>query len=77
MSREPKFYICPVCFNTSTTPDECHVTMVLSNAGDIGDEQRKPIKNRFGQFHSRAPRWFVEIANKVDPDTFKKDKDQT
>jgi hypothetical protein len=28
--------------------------------GDLGDERRKPVNNRYGQYVSRAPRWFLE-----------------
>jgi hypothetical protein len=61
------FYICPTCFRVCETEQECHEhqmafdhQMVACNPGSLGDERRKPVNNRYGQYASRAPRWFLE-----------------
>ncbi|HLF25264.1 MAG TPA: hypothetical protein VJG32_02915 [Anaerolineae bacterium] len=57
------FYLCPVCFRCSEVEDECHAhRMVVCDAGEWGDERRKPIVDEIGRMHTRAPRWFLEAV---------------
>jgi hypothetical protein len=61
MEREQHFYICPVCFQVCETKQECHEhTMLECDPGEAGDERRRPVRDRFGNLASRAPRWFLE-----------------
>jgi hypothetical protein len=63
MENESVFYICPVCFQVCDTEQECHAhRMVECDAGEFGDERRKPVSDRFGNLVSRAPRWFLEAV---------------
>lgn len=62
--EKPTFYICPVCFNTSEVPKTCHVEMISCDAEN--PEDCKPVKNQYGQYHSRAPLWFVRAVSKLD-----------
>jgi hypothetical protein len=55
------FYICLTCFRVCETEQECHEhLMVPCDPGELGVERRKPVSNRYGQYASRAPRWFLE-----------------
>jgi hypothetical protein len=36
--------------------------MVECEAGIPGDERRRPVADRFGNYVSRAPRWFMEAV---------------
>ncbi len=61
MGNEKVLYICPICFRTCETEEQCHThQMIACNIGDPGDERRKPVKDRFGRYVSRAPRWYLE-----------------
>jgi len=63
MNSDRFFYLCPVCFETSESDDQCHRhRMVLCDAGDLDDERREPLIGVNGQLNSRAPRWFLEAA---------------
>lgn len=63
MEGREKFYICPVCFRTCDTEIECHDhRMVECEAGIPGDERRRPVADRFGNYVSRAPRWYMEAV---------------
>jgi hypothetical protein len=63
MNGEQEFYICPVCFRVCETKSECHQHLMLRcDAGQPGDERRKPVRDRFGQLVSRAPRWYLEAV---------------
>jgi hypothetical protein len=60
------FYICPTCFRVCETEQECHEhQMVACKPGELGDKRRRPVNNRFGQYASRAPRWFLEALGLV------------
>jgi hypothetical protein len=61
------FYICPICFLVFETRQQCQEHRLVTGhqvytciPGDLGDERRKPVNNRYGQYVSRAPRWFLE-----------------
>jgi hypothetical protein len=57
------FYLCPICFYASESPDDAHEHALLRvDPGLPGDEKRKPITNRTGQILSAAPRWFHEAV---------------
>lgn len=60
-------YVCPICFQVCETEQGCHEhqmtadhQMVVCKPGRLGEERRKPVNNRYGQYASRAPRWFLE-----------------
>jgi hypothetical protein len=58
-------YMCPICFKVCDSEEECHRHKMLAcNTGEPGDERRKPLRDRFGNYVSRAPRWFLEAAHK-------------
>jgi len=63
MSDKPKFYICPMCFKASETQDTCHVLMIACDADNI--EDCRPVKNKHGHYHSRAPLWFVKGVSQL------------
>jgi hypothetical protein len=55
------FYICPACFRICESEQECHMhRMLVCEAGEPGDERRKPVVDQFGNYASRAPRWYIE-----------------
>ena len=59
-------YVCPVCFKVCESERECHQhRMVECYPGKPGDECRKPMSDRFGQFVSRAPRWYLEAQGHI------------
>ena len=63
MDSERILYICPMCFKVCESEQECHAhTMLACDIGELGAEQRKPVKDRFGNYVSRAPRWFLDAA---------------
>jgi hypothetical protein len=67
MESKEVFYICPVCFQTCDSEIECHAHMMIAcDTGEPGDERRKPVKNRFGQYASRAPRWYIESVGWIE-----------
>jgi hypothetical protein len=58
---EQTIFICPTCFRVCETESECHAhRMVECDPGQPGDERRKPVTDQFGQYVSRAPRWYLE-----------------
>ena len=64
MNSSLAFYLCPICFYASDTPDDTHEhTLLRVDPGLPGDERRKPITNSSGQIVSPAPRWFYEAIN--------------
>ena len=77
MAKEEVFYICPVCFQTCDTEMECHEHRALECfAGKPGAPCRRPLQDRFGQFVSRAPRWYLEAQNRIPAYTpFRSQKD--
>ncbi len=65
MSQEEIIYICPQCFRVCETETECHEhLMIVCETGQPGDEIRKPVKDKFGRFASRAPRWYLEALRR-------------
>jgi len=44
------------------TGEKCHQHQLLLECepGEFGDERRKPVRNQFGVYVSRAPRWYLE-----------------
>lgn len=66
MVSEKVFYICPVCFQVCDSEKECHAhRMIECEVGELGDERRKPVLDRFGNYVSRAPRWYLEAVGRV------------
>jgi len=62
MSEKRKmFYICSMCFRTSSEVEVCHGRpMLYCDAGCWGDECRKPLMAGDGQLITRAPRWWLQ-----------------
>ena len=61
--QETIFYICPTCFQVCDTPKQGHTHRMLKcRAGDWDDPRRKPVRDRFGNLVSRAPRWYLEAV---------------
>lgn len=65
MPREPEFYICPVCFDTSDHAEHCHVLMIPVKAGEPGDELRKPLIGQDGRIVNPAPIWFLKAQKEI------------
>jgi len=60
------FYLCPTCFAVSASEAEHHGRpMLRCEAGEPGDEQRKPKMDASGRLQTHAPRWFLEAAGRV------------
>ena len=67
MNKDEIIYICPKCFQVCDSEIECHQhLMVRCIPGEPGDERRKPINDNYGQFVSRAPRWYLEAVGWVE-----------
>ena len=63
MDNRAVLYVCPVCFDvTSTPPDRLghDVKLVVCHPGEPGDERRKPPVDEHGHVMTRAPRWYLE-----------------
>lgn len=62
MNASVTLYICPKCFMVCETGEKCHQHQILLECepGEFGDERRKPVRNQFGVYVSRAPRWYLE-----------------
>lgn len=55
------FYMCPVCFRTSSKAEACHnKPMLHCSAGHWGDDCRKPLMASNGRLLTRAPRWWLQ-----------------
>jgi hypothetical protein len=61
------FFICPICFLVFETEQErlehrlaTGHPVFACKPGKQGDERRKPVNNSYGQYVSRAPRWYLE-----------------
>lgn len=65
MSDEIEFYICQMCFRTSEKGEVCHSTMIPVVSGKPGDSRRKPIKNNYGKYFSRAPMWYHQSSSPI------------
>jgi hypothetical protein len=60
------FYLCPYCFEVSQVAGDHHGhRMVLCDAGQPGDERRKPVIDERGNVKSHAPRWFLEAIGSL------------
>ncbi len=58
-----RFYLCPVCFEACEYRIKCHGRMMVEcNAGQPGDERRKPVIDAGGDLKSREPHWFLEAV---------------
>ena len=63
---EKVMYICPVCFRVCETEEQCHQhKMIECQVGNPGEDLRKPVTDRFGQYVSRAPRWFLKAIGRI------------
>jgi hypothetical protein len=61
MNTSSIFYLCPICFYASETPDDGHEHVLLRvDPGLPGEERRKPVTDQNGHILSPAPRWFHE-----------------
>ena len=61
MNTSLVFYLCPICFYASETPDNSHEHELLRvDPGLPGDERRKPVTDQNGHILSPAPHWFHE-----------------
>jgi hypothetical protein len=57
------FYLCSLCFEVFDHDGEHHGhRLIFCDAGEPGDERRKPIINGNGRLQSTAPRWFLEAV---------------
>jgi len=66
MNINSTFYICPICFEVSESEREHHGRpMIRCDAGQPGDERRKPVINGNGRLKSHAPRWFLEAVGSL------------
>jgi hypothetical protein len=55
------FYMCGVCFRTSSQAEVCHDRpMLRCDTGCWGDECRKPLMTASGRIQTRAPRWWLK-----------------
>jgi hypothetical protein len=68
MEEKIEFYICQICFRTGDNEEVCHKTMIPVISGDPGDKRRKPIKDKYGVYFSRAPLWFHQSTSKLNID---------
>jgi hypothetical protein len=64
MNAVTVFYICPKCFRVCETEEQCHEhkLMLECDTGDLDNERRKPVRDQFGHYVSRAPRWYLEAV---------------
>jgi hypothetical protein len=61
MDTDCTFYLCPICFEVSESASRHHGRRMLRcDAGNPGDETRKPLMDTDGRLKSHAPRWFLE-----------------
>ena len=59
-------YICPICFRASSEVDVCHNRpMFCCDAGDWGDECRKPLIAPDGRILTHAPRWWLQHRSEL------------
>jgi hypothetical protein len=66
MNTNAIFYLCPFCFEVSEVEGDHHgQRMVRCDAGQPGDERRKPMMDERGNLKSRAPRWFLEAIGSL------------
>jgi hypothetical protein len=66
MNANTTFYLCPMCFEVSEVEREHHGhRMICCDAGQPGDERRKPVIDERGNVKSHAPRWFLEAIGSL------------
>jgi hypothetical protein len=66
MNANTTFYLCPMCFEVSGVEGEHHgQRMICCDAGQPGDERRKPVIDERGNVKSHAPRWFLEAIGSL------------
>lgn len=66
MNTNAIFYLCPYCFEVSEVEGDHHGhRMIRCDAGEPGDERRKPVIDERGNLKSRAPRWFLEAIGSL------------
>jgi len=67
MSTDIVLYICPKCFRVCDDEEQCfqHKLMLECSPGKYGDERRRPVQDQFGNYVSRAPRWYLEASGKI------------
>jgi hypothetical protein len=70
MNAVTVFYMCPKCFRVCETQEQCHEhnLMVECVTGTPGDEKRRPVRDQFGHYVSRAPRWYLEAVGWIHSD---------
>ena len=63
MNASTIFYLCPMCFEVSDVEGQHHGrSMLRCDAGQPGDERRKPLMDARGNLRTHAPRWFLEAT---------------
>jgi hypothetical protein len=66
MNANAIFYLCPYCFEVSEAEGDHHGhRMIRCDAGEPGDERRRPVIDERGNLKSRAPRWFLEAIGSL------------
>jgi len=66
MDTNCTFYLCPICFEVSESEREHHGRpMIRCDAGEPGDERRKPVINDGGHLKTHAPRWLLEAIGSL------------
>ncbi|HET7088829.1 MAG TPA: hypothetical protein VFL17_09280 [Anaerolineae bacterium] len=66
MGTRCTFYICTICFEVSGTPSEHHSRqMIRCDAGQPGDEARRPLVDAEGHLKTHAPRWFLQAIGSL------------
>ncbi len=59
------YYICPKCFDITTTPPDRlghEGKLIECDPGEMGDARRKPPFDEYGHVMTRAPRWYLEAT---------------
>jgi hypothetical protein len=66
MDKDLVLYLCPLCFQVCEEVSDCHEHQTLAcRPGQPGDRRRKPLENQFGEYVSRAPRWYLEARGSI------------
>jgi hypothetical protein len=66
MAETTRLYICPICFRARSSPIRCHAHECIEcEIGPEGSGARKPLTDQFGQYVSRAPRWYLEAMGRI------------
>jgi hypothetical protein len=66
MAVDREFYICPVCFDISSSPGSHHGRLMI-HCKDVpaGDAMLLPEFFLDGNLKSRAPRWFLQSVREA------------